>query len=314
MSDRPRVTFLIGCTACGKGSVSFELAQRVGAEIVSVDSMKVFRRMDIGTAKPSAQRRAAVPYHLIDVAEPSEEFNVAKYAELADRTFRDIQTRGKPILAVGGTALYLKILTEGIFEGPGEDPEFRQQLRIRYAEQGPSAVHALLQQVDPVTAARIHPNDYKRLERALEVYAQTGKPISELQTQWEQQGGLYDCRIVGLRRSREDQNHRINQRARRMMDAGLLLEVKALLNEDKPLSPQASQAVGYAELIAYLAGECTIDEAFEQIKINSRQLAKHQRTWFRRFNNVQWFDLAPDDEMPVIVDRVCAWYQQNVLG
>ncbi len=301
---RPRLNFIIGCTACGKSAVGFELARRIGAEIVVVDSMKVYRRMDLGTGKPKAERRAQVPYHMIDIVEPSEEFSVARYVANASRAIADIQDRGRPILAVGGTALYIKGLAHGLFEGPGHDPEFRARLRARADQEGNEPLHAELREVDPEAAERIHLNDYRRIERALEVHHLTGVPISQLQTQWDSEEGNFDCRFIGLRRDLADQNHLINNRARKMVRTGLLDEVRTLLAEDKPLSTQASQAVGYAELIRHLRGDLSLEDAVEQIKIHSRRLGKSQRTWFKRFRDVEWFDLAVDESADLIVDRI----------
>ena len=301
---KPRLNFIIGCTACGKSAVGFELARRIGAEIVVVDSMKVYRRMDLGTGKPTPDRRAEVRYHMIDVVEPSEEFSVARYVAHASRAIADIQDRGRPILAVGGTALYIKGLAHGLFEGPGHDPEFRARLRARADQEGNEPLHAELREVDPEAADRIHLNDYRRIERALEVHHLAGVPISRLQTQWDSKKGNFDCRFIGLRRELTDQNHLINNRARKMVRAGLLDEVRALLAEHKPLSTQASQAVGYAELIRHLQGDLSLEDAVEQIKIHSRRLGKSQRTWFKRFRDVEWFDLAVDEPADSIVDRI----------
>ncbi len=301
---KPRLNFIIGCTACGKSAVGYELAKRIGAEILVVDSMKVYRRMDIGTGKPAPERRAEVRYHMIDVVEPSEEYSVARYVAPASRVIADIHARGRPILAVGGTALYIKGLAHGLFEGPSHDPEFRAQLRARADQEGNEPLHAELRAVDPEAADRIHLNDYRRIERALEVHHLAGVPITHLQTQWDSMEGDFDCHFVGLRRDLTDQNHLINNRARKMVRAGLLDEVRALLAESKPLSTQASQAVGYAELIRHLRGDLSLEDAVEQIKIHSRRLGKSQRTWFKRFRDVEWFDLAVDEHADSIVDRI----------
>jgi tRNA dimethylallyltransferase len=308
------LTIVLGCTGCGKGAFARELADRVGADIVSVDSMKVYRRMDIGTAKPSAADRARVPHHLIDVAEPSEDFSVARFVELAGEAIRATHGRGRPVVAVGGTALYLKALSEGLFEGPSADATIRARLRTRAKELGSAGLHAELERADPVAAERIHPNDLRRIVRALEVYEVTGQPISALQTQWDRERTLYNCRFIGLRRHLDDQSRRINQRVKRMIDSGLVDEVRALLAEDQPLSRTARKAVGYAEIIQYLSGRLSLADAVENIKINTRQLAKSQRTWFKRFRVARWIDLAADAEAALVVDELlagqgCPWFE-----
>jgi len=301
-----KVCFILGCTGCGKGAVGRELARRVGGQIVSVDSMKIYRRMDIGTAKPSAAERAAVPHHCIDVVEPSESFSVAQFVAHADRAIGAIGAAGDVALAVGGTSLYIKALSEGLFEGPPADEEVRAALRRRAREAGPAALHAELAEVDPEAAGRIHPHDERRIVRALEVYRKTGRPISELQGQWDRGERRYDCTFIGLRRERRDQGRRINARVRRMVAMGLRDEVAGLLAEPAGLSDQAAQAVGYAEMIDHLRGACSLAEAVERIKINTRRLAKKQRTWHRRFRDVTWFDLGAEEAPESAVDRIVA--------
>ena len=302
------ITFVLGCTGCGKGALGRELASRVGGEIVSIDSMKVYRRMDIGTAKPSPAHRAAVPHHLIDVSEPSEEFSVAQYVEQADAAIADIGGRGCPVFVVGGTPLYVKSLLDGLFEGPGADEQVRARLRAEVESIGAGALHGRLTEVDPQAAERIHPNDLRRVFRALEVYELTGKPISSLQAQWDRQR-RYEATILTLRRSREEQSQRTNERVRRMIDAGLVDEVESLVAERLPLSATARKAVGYAEIIQHLAGSVSLAEAIEMIKINTRQLAKSQRTWFKRFENVTWVDLADDDTVHSVADDLTTQFE-----
>ena len=299
-----RLTFIVGCTGCGKGAVGRELARRTGAEIVSLDSMKVYRRMDIGTAKPPPELRREIPHHLIDIVEPSEGFSVANYVERADRALADIQARAKPVLAVGGTPLYLKALTEGLFEGPSADPKVRGRLHAQAEAEGSVALHRRLQEVDPKAAGRIHPNDLRRLVRALEVFELTGRPISALQEQWDRERTRYDFKLIGLRRNVADQNHRTNLRVRRMVEAGLVDEVKSLLAEPKPLSRSARQALGYAEIIRHLSGELSLADTIEMIKINTRQFAKAQRTWFKRFRQIKWLDPTPDADAGEIADAL----------
>lgn len=298
------ITILTGCTGCGKGSVGRRLATRIDAEILSVDSMKVYRRMDIGTAKPSDAQRAEVAHHLLDVVEPSETFSASRFVEEADRTIEDIVRRGRRVLAVGGTVLYLRALTEGLFEGPSADAAIREELQSRGTAEGWDVLHRELSAVDPEAAERIHPNDARRIVRALEVYRQTGTPITTLQAQWDRDRRRYPCRFFGLRRTKEDQSGRINRRVKRMVELGLVDEVRSLLHEPHPLSETAAQAVGYAEMIAHLEGRWSLDEAVEKIKINSRRLAKHQRTWHKRFRHIQWYDLTEDADLERVADEI----------
>ncbi|MEI7837833.1 MAG: tRNA (adenosine(37)-N6)-dimethylallyltransferase MiaA, partial [Planctomycetota bacterium] len=252
-----KVVFILGCTGCGKGAVAREIARRVGGQIVSVDSMKIYRRMDIGTAKPSPADRELLEHHCIDLAEPSESFSVAEFVAQADRAIERIVAGGGVPVAAGGTSLYIKALSEGLFEGPSADLAVRAALAERARREGLAALHTELAAVDPVAAERIHPNDERRIVRALEVYQATGTPISQLQRQWDAGARRYECVMIGLRRDKADQARRINLRAKRMMDMGLVAEVAALLAEPAGLSIQAAQAVGYAEMIDHLQGRCS---------------------------------------------------------
>jgi len=307
------MVLILGVTASGKGQLAFRLAESLGAEIVSIDSMKVYRRMDIGTAKPPKEARERVRYHLIDVVEPSESFSVAAFLDLAYDAIEQIKSRNKPIIAVGGTALYIKALLYGLFEGPRADEQIRAELQARAAAEGLAELHRRLKEIDPASAARIHQNDARRIIRALEVYELTGQPISSYQQQWngretrdprfrgdrlapaqaEGRGTEYDWTIIGLRREKTEENKRINARVKKMIAAGLVDEVKSLLAEEKPLSPQARCAIGYAEIIDYLNGRQTLADAVELIKKNTRRLSKSQRTWFKTFENVNWLDIEP---------------------
>jgi tRNA dimethylallyltransferase len=299
-----QLNLLIGCTACGKSDVALRLAELHDAEIVSVDSMQVYRRMDIGTAKPTPEERRRVRHHLVDVVEPSEPFNVARYIALADAAIADIVARGKRVWAVGGTALYLKALLEGLFEGPSADAEFRRAFRESAAKEGSAALHQKLARFDPQAAQRIHPNDVRRIERALEVYHLTGTPITELQRQWDMGRTRYDCRVFGIARGREDLSHRINARVGRMFAAGLVEEVRDLLAEPAPLSREARQGLGYAEVIDHLSGGPDLDKTIELVKIHTRHFAKTQRTWFRRFRETHWVEAAPDEPSDSVAERI----------
>jgi tRNA dimethylallyltransferase len=297
------MVLILGVTGTGKGRLAFELAKVVGAEIISVDSMKVYRRMNIGTAKPPMQARERIRYHLIDVVEPSESFSVGLFLDTALPAIEQMKRRNKPTVAVGGTALYIKALLYGLFEGPGTDEQIRSELRARAEDEGLRELYRELEKVDFLAAENIHPNDAKRIIRALEVYKITGKPISSLQQQWNIRDTMHNWTIIGLRRGKSDVSRRINRRVKEMIAAGLVDEVKSLLGEDKPLSKQARCAIGYAEIIDYLDGRTGLEDAVELIKKNTRRLAKSQRTWFKTFGNVNWLDIEPEEPVEKLLDR-----------
>jgi tRNA dimethylallyltransferase len=294
---------ILGVTASGKGRLAFELAEALGGEIISIDSMKVYRRMDIGTAKPPREARARVKYHLIDVAEPSESFSVGMFCEMAVEAIEQIQSRDKPVIAVGGTALYIKALLYGLFEGPGADERVREELRRRAEADGLERLYRRLAEIDPVAAERISPNDVRRIIRALEVYEITGKPISSFQRQWGAGETRHKWTIVGLRREKAEESKRMNARAKKMIGDGLVDEVKSLLEEEKPLSRQARSAIGYGEIIEYLDGRTSLEDAVALIKRNTRRFAKNQRTWFRTFEGVKWLDIGAEESGEEIFSR-----------
>jgi len=290
MAVTGKILAIIGPTACGKSALALALAEKLRAEILCVDSMTVYRGMDIGTAKPTPDERARVRHHLLDVAEPNETFAVARFVELADEVIADAARRGVPLVAVGGTPMYFKALFEGIFDGPGADEDVRSRLREKTGAQ----LHAELSRVDPVAAGRIHVNDHKRLIRALEVYELTGQPISTLQTHWTgEPKWRHPVRWIGLHWNREELSRRINARVRQMIAAGWVEEVRQLLEKFGELSPTASEAAGFSELIAHVRGRISLDDAIEQIKISTRQLSRRQIKWFRRFRDVTW---VPGDD------------------
>jgi len=297
------MVLILGVTGTGKGRLAFGLAEETRAEIISVDSMKVYRRMDICTAKPPREARRRVKYHLIDVVEPSDSFSVGLFLDTALSAVQQIKGRNRPIVAVGGTALYIKALLYGLFEGPGTDEQIRSELQARAEDEGLEQLYRELKKVDSLAAENIHPNDAKRIIRALEVYEITGKPISSLQQQWNTHDTVHEWTIIGLRRGKADVSSRINRRVKKMMAAGLVDEVKSLLAEARPLSKQARCAIGYAEIIDYLSGRISLEDATELIKKNTRRLAKSQRTWFRTFKNVNWLDIEPEEPAEEILSR-----------
>ena len=288
---------ILGPTASGKSELALRLAEEPGGEILSVDSMQVYRAMDIGTAKPSADEQKRVPHHLIDVVDANESFTTARFVELADAV---IASAANPLIATGGTPLYYKSLFEGMFEGPGASAEIRDRLRAL----GNEELHARLAQVDSAAATRIHVNDTRRLIRALEVHELTGQPISALQQQWAGGEGKHrhPAVWVGLDWDREALNRRINGRVKAMITAGWLEETRALLDRFGDLSQTAAEATGYHELIEHLRGRMSLDDAIEQIKIATRQLARRQMKWLRRFPNVTWLpgDMAVEEKLSAV--------------
>jgi tRNA dimethylallyltransferase len=282
MANNPfeRAFVLTGPTASGKTALALPWAQKLDAEIVSMDSMALYRGMDIGTAKPSPDERRLIPHHLIDVLDPWESANVAWWLNQATICVRAIESRGKTALLVGGTPLYLKALLHGMFTGPPADSAIRARLLAELSSFGAPALHRRLAQVDRISAARVHPNDARRITRALEVWEQTGTPISQMQGQWDT-ASRTPRRIVCLDLPRAELHERINRRVQEMIENGLAAEARQLLSLPYPLGKVASQALGYAEMLAHARGEMPLDDAVARVQTRSRQFAKRQMTWFR---------------------------------
>jgi tRNA dimethylallyltransferase len=278
----PRPLVLTGPTGSGKTRLAVELATRLGAEIVSMDSMALYRRMDVGTAKPDARERQQVPHHLIDVLEPWESANVTWWLRQARQCCEEITRRGKPVVLVGGTPLYLKALLHGLFDGPPADADLRQRLTQEAESQGQEGLHARLARVDPATASRLHPNDVRRVVRALEVWELTGQPISSWQSQWKAPPAeAFAGRVWCLDLPREELYRRIDARVHTMMAAGLVEEARALRRLPHSVSREAAQALGYKEVFDYLDGQATIETTVVRIQTRTRNFAKRQLTWFR---------------------------------
>ena len=291
---------IVGPTAGGKTELAIELAARLPGtgECICADSMQIYRGMDIGTAKPSAAQRSAVPHHLLDLVDPSEDgFTVDRWLALAQDAIRQIRGRGRWPIVVGGTNLYIQALLHGLFDGPEPAPELRNAIAALDDE----ALRQRLQAIDPPAAARIHANDRRRAIRAIEVFEQTGRRISDLQSQWSSPATVpAEVQLIGLEYSAPTINARINARVKAMFAAGLVEEVRRV-QERGGLGRQASEAVGYRQVLEHLAGRLSLDETTEQIKIATRRLAKQQRTWLRRFRRyggsawVEADDLSPQE-------------------
>ena len=282
-----KTVFLTGPTASGKSALGVVLAERLGAEIVSMDSMALYRGMNIGTAKPSRDDRRCVPHHLVDVVDPWEEFSLAEYLAAAGRAVEEIHARGRVALFVGGTPLYLKSLLRGASSGPPPDAELRTRLEQEAAREGTEQLHRRLAQVDPLAAQRISPNDLRRIVRALEVFEKTGVPISASQVHFRRVANPA-ARVICLEMPRDRLYRRIDERVERMFHQGFVDEVRGLLRLERPLSRTARQAVGYKETIDHLDGKQTLSETIELVQRRSRQFAKRQLTWFRQLAECRW--------------------------
>ena len=286
----PKILVICGPTASGKTALAVELALRHRGEVVSADSMQIYRRMDIGTAKPTQAEMRGVPHHMLDVADPEEDFSVARYVDMAAKCVDDILSRGKlPILA-GGTGLYIDSLLSGRTFAPFQpDSPLRGQLEEQLRREGGAAMLSRLAQVDPDSAARLHPNDEKRIVRALEVYQSTGKTITQHNLETQAIPPRYDALTLALAfERREDMWSRIDRRVDQMMDQGLVAEVQGLLDSGVPAKCTAMQAIGYKEMAAALLSGGDVRSAAEEIQLRSRQYAKRQLTWFRRNKAARW--------------------------
>ena len=303
-TEKKRVIGLVGPTASGKTALSLAVARRLGGEILCMDSMQIYRRMDIGTAKPTPAEQALVPHHLLDLIEPTETFSVTQYADRA----RDIIDRVSIPLLVGGTGLYLQALSLPMDFGtvPG-DEALRSQYHALARKKGNAAVHALLQERDPVSAARLHPNDLRRVIRALEVAALTGRPLSA-QRMPGPEASPYDFRLYAVAWPRDRLYDRINRRVLQMLRDGLLEEVGALLHSGVSPDAQAMQGLGYKELAPVIAGKASLPEAAAQIQLRTRHFAKRQLTWFGRDERIHWIDASHGLSVADAAERICRNY------
>ena len=296
-----RIGIVAGPTGAGKTALAIEVAERLGAEIVNADSRQLYRGMDLGTAKPTAQDRLRVPHHLLDIRDPDAPIDVAEYAALARAAITRIAARGRPALIVGGSGLYLRALRDGIFAGPSASPEYRAELVAIASAHGAPYLHRRLAQVDAAAAARIGPEDLPRIVRALEVHALSGIPISEHQRRHREAGdvekrtgaGGYENLAIGLAVARERLYARIDRRFDAMVAGGLIEEVRGLLAAGYGAASVTMQTIGYREIAQYLSGKLTLVAALDAAKRESRRLAKRQMTWFRREPGMIW--LEPDD-------------------
>ena len=305
MSEPYRIVAIVGPTAVGKSALALALAERIDGEIVSADSRQIYRGLDVGTAKPTRAERARVPHHLIDVADPDERFDAARFRALALAAIEGAAARGRSAIVCGGTGLYVRALRQGLFAGPAADAELRAALYERERLRGPGTLHADLAESDPATAARLHPRDTVRIVRALEVLRLTGRPISA----WQEEHAFSDADVamlvLGCARPRQELAERIARRCRAMLDAGLLDEIRALAGRGFGSGLSPLDSVGYREMGAYLRGELTFEAAFDAFTRATRRLAKRQMTWWRSDPTVEWHH--PDRDGDALFARAAAW-------
>lgn len=285
---------IVGPTAVGKTELSIQLAKRFQGEIISCDSMQIYKGMDIGTAKATAEERAEVPHHLIDIVSPDVSFSVQAFQQLARQTIHDVQARERLPILVGGTGLYIEAVTYDYRVPPvKQDAKLRQKYHALAEQQGNDALYQRLVKVDPITAQRLHPNDRKRVIRALEVYHLSGKPFSAYV---QAKRAYYDSMVwIGLTMPRDQLYARINERVDHMISKGLVEEVKRLQEKGYDLNLTSMQAIGYKEILSYLKGEISFAEAIHLIKRGTRKYAKRQFSWFKRMRNIHWFDMTKNE-------------------
>ncbi len=291
---KPKVVVIVGPTASGKTAVSIELAKKINGEIISADSMQIYKDMDIGSAKPTKEEMQGIPHHMLDVVEPYEVFNVAKYKEMAEECIEKILAKNKVPIIVGGTGLYVSTLTKGVeFSDIENDLEYRDELtKISLEENGVDRLFEMLKEVDPEAAKVIEKNNVRRVIRALEIYKVTGKTKTQVDRESIKEV-KYDYKVFGLNWDRQELYERIDKRVDIMLDMGLLDEVKHV--KEKGISSTALQGLGYKEIIEYFNGECTLEEAIEKIKQETRRYAKRQMTWFKKDKNIIWLDAKDKD-------------------
>ena len=286
---KPKIVIVLGPTAVGKTELALAVAPKVNAEIVNADSQQVYRYLDIGTGKPSKPERERVRHHLIDVVNPDEDFNAARYRQLAAASIDEIHKRGAKVLVSGGTGLYLKALTGGLFSGPGQDTELRANLEREIAQIGLAALYDRLIATDPGANTKIHPNDRQRIIRALEVYQSTGRPLSEWQNEHRFQEEAFQVLKIGLARARDELYDLISRRSESMIRAGLLDEVRGLMERGYELDLKPLRSVGYRQMGEVIEGIKGLPEAIAEMKQETRRLAKRQLTWFRSDPEIRWF-------------------------
>lgn len=294
---RNKVIVIAGPTAVGKTKIAIELAKKIDSEIISADSMQVYKHMDIGTAKPSKKEMQGIKHYMIDIIEPDEEFSVARYKKMALECIAKVINKGKVPIVVGGTGLYINSLSENIeFSETITDWDYRIYLQERAQKSGTGVLYEELRQIDPESSERIHPNDLRRIIRAMEVYKSTGKPMSYHIKVSKEKPSMYDFIKIGLNTDRDELYNRINQRVDKMLENGLEDEVRGLINKGIDIKSTAMQGLGYKETVELCKGLKSLEEIMNTIKQNTRRYAKRQLTWFRRDKEIYWIDSRNGEE------------------
>lgn len=302
--------YLTGPTSSGKSPLAMAIARQLDAEIISMDSMAIYRGMDIGTAKPPLEHRQAIPHHQLDIVEPTELYSAANYVMATHKIADEIRARGRHVLICGGTPLYLKSLLRGFFVGPEPDWEFRESIQVDIQRLGLDVLRQRLMQVDPLLAHKLHPNDSRRMIRGLEVARVTGQPLSHWQEQFEVPAKIDECPSLVLKLERAWLHQLINDRVQRMVDTGLEAEVAELIAKHGQLSRTASQAVGYREMLARLDTGASLAETVELIRAHTRQFARRQEIWFRGLSELQPLPLPQGGSPLDLADQAVAFFRQ----
>lgn len=307
---RNRLICLIGPTAVGKTEVALALAKKIGAEIISCDSMQVYKGVDVATSKPTKRQRRLIPHHLIDIVEPSGEYNAARFRKACLKTIEAIHKRKKLPLIVAGCGLYLKALLDGLFRGPGQNVSLRKELLHKATRYGSDYLYKRLKKLDPDTARCVHPHDLRRIIRALEIYELTGLPISKLKRDRSGLRDKYEVHIFGLMRRRGQLYSRIEERVDRMFRRGLVAEIRRLTS--CKISKTARSLLGYKEVLGFLNGKYSRDEAKGLLKRNTRRYAKRQLCWFKKEKQVKWIEIGSEDSPEIVAERICSFLDYDV--
>jgi len=306
MTDHP-IYVLVGLTASGKKNVGIQVAEFLDAEVVSLDSMKIYRGMDIGSAKPSPADRARIPFHMLDIIDPQGSFSVGRFLSLARDVVEGIRARSRKVLFLGGTAFYLNCLVNGLIENIEEDLEARDKLMARVEKEGPDVLHSELNEIDPESSQLIHPNDTKRIVRALEVFVSTGHTLSWLKKHRTRRVISGPFRIAGLKWPNENLRDRIARRTEKMIKKGLVEEVREIM-DGSGFGTESGRAIGYLQIIKHLDGEMSLDEAVEAINTATWRLARKQMTWYKRFEQIKWFQPAKTADEQDTARAVAAYF------